>query len=143
MIDQGAVPVRATEMVAELPAHIVVVPLIVAVGLGLIVTTAVPENTPVQPVASLTAVKLYVVVAAGDTVKVYGDEAIPGTVTGVTPLVYVRFHGPVPVRATDRVADAPLHIEVVPLKVAVGAGLTVTVSVKGVPAQVPENGVTL
>ena len=46
-------------------------------------------------------------------------------------------------RATDRVAEAPLHIEVVPLKVAVGEGLTVTASVKGVPAQVPENGVTV
>jgi hypothetical protein len=47
------------------------------------------------------------------------------------------------VSATDIVAGDPEHTEVLPLITAVGFGLTVTVSVKGVPAQVPEKGVTL
>ena len=67
--DQGAVPVSATDIVAELPLQIAVDPLIVAVGLGLIVTTALPENVPVQ-CASFTAVTVYVVLAIGETLNV-------------------------------------------------------------------------
>jgi hypothetical protein len=40
-----------------------------ATGIGFTVTTAVPEKVPVQ-LASFTAVKEYVVVAVGETVKV-------------------------------------------------------------------------
>jgi hypothetical protein len=86
VIVQGSVPVRATDSVAELPLQIAVVPLITAVGLVFIVTAALPENVPVQ-FASFTAVNVYVVAVAGETVNVYGDVVIPVTVTGVTPLV--------------------------------------------------------
>ena len=51
---------------------------------------------------------------------------MPVTETGVVPSVYVRFHGAVPVSATDTVADAPLQIVVLPLTAAVGSGFTVS-----------------
>jgi hypothetical protein len=55
VIDHGAVPVSATEIVALCPIHTAVVPLIVAVGSGFTVTTALPLVVPVQ-FLSLTAV---------------------------------------------------------------------------------------
>ena len=69
MIDQGWAPVKATEIVVDCPEQIVALPLIVAVGDGFILTTALPENVPVQ-LASLTAVTVYVVLAVGDTLNV-------------------------------------------------------------------------
>jgi hypothetical protein len=39
---QGGVPVRATDKLAEEPAHIVELPLITAVGNGFTVTSALP-----------------------------------------------------------------------------------------------------
>ena len=71
---------------AEAPLHVVALPLITAVGTGLTVTTALPENVPVQ-LASLTAVTVYVVVTVGATLNVYGDVATAFTVTGVVPSV--------------------------------------------------------
>jgi hypothetical protein len=44
----GAVPVKLIVRFAVWPAQIAVVPLIVAVGAGLIVTVAVPDPVPVQ-----------------------------------------------------------------------------------------------
>lgn len=64
-------------------------------------------------------------------------------VTGVTPSVYVIFHGPVPEKATLSVADWPLHIVFVPLKTAVGLGLTVTVGLPLRSAAIDEHFVSL
>jgi hypothetical protein len=116
--------------------HTAVVPLIVAVGNGLIVTTALPLWTCVQAVllASLTLTSAYVNVPAvpvgTDTVTLLPDIVL--TVWLLPPLiVYVNVYGSVP--------DAPVkvifgetpsrHTAVVPLIVAVGSGLTVTVAV--------------
>jgi hypothetical protein len=73
--------------VVLLPEQMVAVPLIVAVGRGFTVTTALPEPVLEQVVASLTPVTVYVVVETGLTLNVYGVVAIPLTVTGVTPSV--------------------------------------------------------
>jgi hypothetical protein len=71
------------------PLHIVAVPLITLVGLGLTVTTALPVLSPAIEVqlTSLSAVTVYVFVDAGLTITVYGFTAIPTTDTGVTPSV--------------------------------------------------------
>ena len=71
------------------PLHIVALPLITDVGLGLTVTTALPVISPAWAVqfASLTAVTVYVVVTVGLTLKVYGLALMPPTVTGVVPSV--------------------------------------------------------
>ncbi|OQA05876.1 MAG: hypothetical protein BWY67_02058 [Bacteroidetes bacterium ADurb.Bin397] len=62
--EKGAVPVKATESSAFSPAQMEVVPVIVAVGSGLIVIVAVPE--PVfEQFKSLTSVMLYSVVCSG------------------------------------------------------------------------------
>ena len=78
--------------------------------------------------ASLSAVTVYVFVPAGDTLTVKGLVAIPVTVTGVVPSEYVKLQGCVPVRATLKVVDPPLHIVAVPLVTEVGRGITVTVA---------------
>ena len=57
VIFHGDVPVNATDNVADVPEQIEVVPLIVPVGNGYTVTTALPLYVPVQ-CASLTAVKV-------------------------------------------------------------------------------------
>ena len=55
---QGCTPVNATDKFVEAPAHIEAVPLMVAVGDALTVTTALPESeVPVQ-FTSLTAVRV-------------------------------------------------------------------------------------
>lgn len=82
------------------------------------VTTALPEKVP-GPVASLKAVKVYVVVEAGETLKVYGLLVIFDTFTGVVPSVYVKLHGCVPVKTTEMLVEAPAHIVLFPLMVAV------------------------
>jgi hypothetical protein len=50
---------------------------------------------------------------------------MPLTDTGVVPSVCVRFQGPVPVRATETVAEPPLQIVAEPLTTAAGRGFTV------------------
>jgi hypothetical protein len=62
-----------TFIVVLLPAQMVVGPTalnVALVGLGLTVTVALLPGTPVQVVASLTAVIVYVFVDAGDTLTV-------------------------------------------------------------------------
>ena len=50
---QGPVPVRAAEIVVDVPAQMVALPETVAVGLALTVTTALPlEVPPTQALAS-------------------------------------------------------------------------------------------
>jgi hypothetical protein len=71
----------------ETPEHIVALPLSTAVGKALIVTTALPVwVTPVQ-LASLNAVRVYVLEKDGVTGIVAGLVKIPVIVTGVTPSV--------------------------------------------------------
>ena len=99
----GGVPVRSIETTAEAPLHIVVVPLIVAVGRGLTVMVADPERSAgieVQRLSCKDAIE-YVVLVAGVTMTEIG-LVLP--LKGV-PSESVPFHGPVPVRAIDRVAD--------------------------------------
>jgi hypothetical protein len=62
-------------------------PLMVAVGNGFTVTTALPVPVLEHVLASVTLVTVYVLVEAGLTLKVYGLETIPFTVTGVVPSV--------------------------------------------------------
>ena len=71
------------------PLHIVCVPEITDVGLAFTVTTALPVRSPDCAVqfASLNAVTVYVFVELGLTVKVYGLDVIPLTLTGVVPSV--------------------------------------------------------
>jgi hypothetical protein len=72
----GPVPVRAALIVAEAPEQSGAVPVTVAVGKGLTVMTAEPEEVPVQ-VASDTVVTVYVVDTPGFTVRVAGEDATP------------------------------------------------------------------
>ena len=85
-MDQGCAPVKANDKVAELPAQTVDDPEIVAVGLLLTTTAAVPVPTPLHA-ALLTAVILYVFDETGETGIKYGVVEIPVIDTGVTPSV--------------------------------------------------------
>ena len=49
---------------------------------------------------------------------VYGFVVIPFNTTGVLPLKYCNLHGGVPVKVTNKLADAPGQIVVVPDKIA-------------------------
>jgi hypothetical protein len=114
---QGGVPVSVVVIVALEPAQIVELPLMAAVPVGLIVTTADPDKLSLiakQPLPSLSESSVYDVVVVGLTVKVYGELVIPVTITGETPFKYLNLHGGVPVRETERLAELPLHIEGVP-----------------------------
>jgi len=126
----GPVPVSAAEIVVELPAQIVALPVTVAVGNALTVITALPDEVPGQP-APVTAVTVYVVVVVGLTLRVAGLLVIPFC---VTPSDQVTFHGAVPVSAAVSVVELPTQMLVVPLTVAVGNGLTVTIAL---PEEVP------
>lgn len=46
---------------------------------------------------------------------VYGFEVIPFNTTGVLPLKYCNLQGGVPVKVTDKLADAPEQIVVMPV----------------------------
>lgn len=81
---------------------------------------AEPLAVPVQD-ASEIDVTVYVLLVVGLTVKVYGLELIPFTVTGVVPSVYVKFHGAVPVSAILIALDSPSQIEAEPEMVAPAA----------------------
>ena len=113
-------PVRGVED----PAPIVADPEATAVGSGLTVTVALPEDVP-EHAASETAVTVYVVVEAGLTARVAGLAPIPDC---VTPSDHVTVHGAVPVRAAWIVADEPAQTDVDPLTAAVGRAFTVTVT---------------
>jgi len=84
---QGCRPVNATDKLVEAPVQIAVVPLIVAVGDALTVTTALPVREVPEQLASLTAVRVYVLVVAGVTLIVRGLLVMPVIVTGVVPSV--------------------------------------------------------
>jgi hypothetical protein len=136
----GCEPVKATLSVVLPPLHIVALPLITLVGRGLTVTKALPVLSAPMAVqfTSLSADIVYVLVELGLTLKVYGLAAMPDTVVGVVPSVYVSVHGCEPVKATLSVVLPPLHIVALPLITLVGRGLTVTkaVAVPMVPMQV-------
>jgi hypothetical protein len=83
----GAVPVNATDKLVEVPEQIEAVPLIIAVGNGLTVTTALPVKEVAVQLISLAAVKVYVLEAEGVTVITRGLVVIPVMVTGVVPSV--------------------------------------------------------
>ena len=108
------------------PAQISADPPAAAVGRGLTVTTALPDEVPEQ-LASETDVTVYVVVADGETDRIAGDAPTPDW---VTPSDQTTVHGPVPVRAAWITAEAPpAHMVAPPETVAVGSGRTVAVVV--------------
>ena len=111
----------------------------VASGGVLTVTTALPEAVPVQD-ASDTAVTVYVVVEDGLTERVAGLE---GTPVCVTPSDQVTSHGAVPVSAAWIVVEEPAQIVAVPVTVAVGRGLTVTVTEGALVETQPFTSVTV
>ena len=107
------------------PTQIAAAPPATAVGDGLTVTRALPEDVPAQCVSE-TVTTVYVVVAAGLTERVAGEAATP---LCVTPSDHVTFHGPAPVSAAEIVVAPPAQTAAVPDTVAVGFGLMVTVTV--------------
>jgi len=102
--------VSAAEIVAEPPAQIVPPPLTVAVGEGLTVTVALPDEVPVQFVSETEVTVLVVIPLWG------------------TPSDHMMLHGGVPVSAAEMVAEPPVQMLASPLTVAVGSGVTVTVT---------------
>src|SRR5947209_7989986 len=120
----GAVPVSAAVIVAELPAQIGPVPLTVAVGLALTVTVAPPDEVPPQ-FASEIEVIVYVVVDKGETVR---EALVPLATFWLTPSDQLIANGAVPVSVAVIVAEEPAQIVPPPLTVAVGLALTVTVA---------------
>jgi hypothetical protein len=137
VILHGWVPVKATDKLVDPPVQIEALPLRVAVGKVLTVTTALPVKEVPMQLASLTAVSEYVFVLRGETGITTGLAPMPLIVTGVVPSVYVILHGETPVKLTDKLVDPPAQIEAVPLITAVGDGITVTTGlpVKVVPVQ--------
>ena len=85
-------------------------------GTALTVMTALPVPL-FEPLAFVTVVTEYVVVALGDTLRCTGDELIP---LCVSPSDHVSDHGGVPVRSTLNGVVCPLQIVWLPLTVAVG-----------------------
>src|SRR3954453_6319902 len=120
----GALPVSAAVIVVEPPGQIALVPLTVAVGSGLTVTVAEPLDVPVQ-FASVIDATVYVVVAEGLTLR---DALVPLLMVCITLSNQVTLNGAVPVSAAVIVADSPAQIAPLPLTVAVGSGLMVTVA---------------
>src|SRR6266571_2945992 len=93
--------------------------------------TALPDDVPLQ-LASWTAVTVYVVVAAGETLRVVVDVAMPFC---VTPSDHVTDHGAVPVRLAWIVWGADGQPLALPLTVAVGRARRVTTVAADVPLQ--------
>jgi hypothetical protein len=113
------------------PAQISAEPPAAAVGRGFTVTSALPDAVPAQ-LASDTAVTVYVVVPAGETDRVAGDEATPDW---TTPSDHVTVHGPVPVSAAWMLAaPPPAQITPPPDTAAVGSGRTTAVVVPAAEA---------
>src|SRR5205085_1990609 len=117
VIENGAVPVSVAVIVVDAPAQIAALPLTTAVGFALTVTTALPVEVPLQ-FASEMLVIVYVVVVAGDTLRV-------GVVV-VTPSLHVIENGALPVSVAVTVEEPPAQIVALPLTTAVGFALTVT-----------------
>jgi len=102
----------------------------VAVGNGLTVIVILFDAAPVQ-FASEIAVTVYVVAVDGLTLRVAGLLIMPLC----TPISdHVMLHGAVPVSAAEIVVELPTQIVAVPVTVAVGNGLTVTIAL---PEEVP------
>jgi hypothetical protein len=123
----------------EPPAQISAVPEATAVGCGVTVTTALPEEVPAQ-FESETAVTVYVVVAAGLTERAAGEEA---TFDCVTPSDQTTVHGPTPVSAARICVELPAQIVAVPETAAVGRGFTATVTVGALTETQPLASVTV
>lgn len=70
----GAIPVNCIIMSVELPSHMVVEPLKVAVGIGNTLTSTDPVPVPKQSSSLYTVPTLYVVFTVGVTVTVSGEE---------------------------------------------------------------------
>ena len=85
-------------------------------GTALTVITALPVPL-FEPLAFVTVVTEYVVVAVGDTLRYTGDELIP---LCVNPSDHVSDHGGVPVRSTLNGVVCPLQIVWPPLTHAIG-----------------------
>jgi len=116
----------------DAPAQISAEPPAAAVGRGFTVTSALPDAVPAQ-LASDTAVTVYVVVPAGETERVAGEEATPDW---TTPSDQVTVHGPVPVSAAWMpAAPPPAHTVPPPETEAVGSGRTTAVVVPAAEAQ--------
>ena len=79
-------------------------------------------------------------VAAGLTERVAGEEATP---LCVTPSDQVTFQGPLPVSAAEIEVDPPAQIAAEPETVAVGLGLTETVTVGALLDTQPVASVTV
>ena len=62
-------------------------------------------------------------------------ETADTIVLSVVPSLYTKVHGEIPVKATDKFTVLPVQILCVPVKVAVGDTVTVTLAV---PLVVPE-----
>ena len=123
-------PVIAKDNVAEPPLQILVVPLRTAVDLGLTVTVALPVSSAGMDVQIplVNVAMLYVVVVGGLTFTV---------IVGAVPLKPVPLESvpemvPEPVTAKDNVVELPLQMVAVPLRTAVGLGLTVIVVFTGI-----------
>lgn len=107
--------------VTELPAQMgfALAAIVTVTGsIGVTVITAAPDGVP-GPFASLTSVRVYVVVDVGETIIIYGLVVIPLTVTEVVPSEYVMLQGRGLVKATVRSVEEPEQIVLVPLKVPV------------------------
>jgi hypothetical protein len=103
-------------------AHVAVGPVIVGVGAGLTLIVALPDDVPLHD-ASLSDVIVYVIVDDGETERL---AVVPLLTTCVKPSDQVMFHGALPVSDAAIDAELPVQIEVLPLTLAVGAGLTLT-----------------
>jgi hypothetical protein len=125
-VPAGRVKVRFVDA----PAQIVAVPLMLAVGKGLTVITALPVifglgAVTIQDVAILlTLTMVYVLFTEGDTLTV-APLLIPFALKFVVPSVYTTLNVPGVGSVKVNVADPPAHIVDVPLILAVGDGFTV------------------
>ena len=120
----GATPVNVIVRVVELPRHISASPLIIPVGLGKYVITALPEPVFVHPVASETETIVYVPARVAFIVN---EFKLVETGGWFTPFIaYVKSNGAVPVSVTFRGRDPPSQTVPPFVMLAVGNGLTFT-----------------
>src|SRR6185436_13268160 len=110
----------ASSVIGGAERHVAVGPVMLTAGGGLTVTTALPDDVPLQ-LASLSDVIVYVVVVAGPTAR---EASVPELMTCGTPSDHMMLNGAVPVSVALMVAEPPAQIAVVPLTAAAGCGLT-------------------
>ena len=110
------------------PTQTVPPPLATAVGNGLTITlTGVPKVIPAHVFASVNAVTEYVPIGALVIVNI--GVGWLTTFTGVTPSVYVKVNGAVPVNVNVTFGSGePAQTDPPPLITAVGSGLTITLT---------------